>query len=254
MLDLNGKTILLTGASRGIGAATATALGECGASLVAHYVTDREGVEAATAGIPSERKLLLEADFSATGAARDLWKAAIAWHGQINVLVNNAAVMPETPIEGDDATWDIGWSTALQVNLTAPAALMREAVRHFVATGGGIIVTLSSWAGQQGSAIPQLGAYAASKAAIKAATQTIARGYAKDGVLAYVVAPGIVDTQMSRISAQARGSEEGVRAILPLGEMVPPPEVAWLIAFVATGRCRHLSGATLDLNGAAYIR
>lgn len=254
MLDLNQKTILLTGASRGIGAATATILGECGASLVAHYVNDREGIEAATAGIPAERKLLLEADFAVPGAAKALWAAAVAWRGRIDVLVNNAAVMPETPIEGDDEMWAAGWSTALQVNVAEPATLMREAVRHFCTHGSGIIVTLSSWAAQQGSAIPQLTAYAATKAAVKATTQTIARGYAKDGVLAYVIAPGIVHTQMSEIAARARGGEDAVRGILPLGEMVPPTEVAWLIAFVASGRCRHLSGATLDLNGAAYVR
>lgn len=131
---------------------------------------------------------------------------------------------------------------------------MREALRHYLERGGGAIVTLSSWAAQQGSAIPQLGAYAASKAAIKALTQTIARNHARDGVLAYVVAPGIVDTEMSQISATHRGGIDAVNAILAMGEMVPPEEVGRLVAFLASGACRHLTGGTVDINGATYVR
>ena len=254
MIDLSGKTILLTGASSGIGAATARVLGEAGAALVAHFAGDAEGVERATAKIDRQRKLLVHADFAQPGSGRRLWREAIAWRGRIDVLVNNAAIMPETPIDGDDEEWDEGWARALQVNVVEPANLMREAVRHYQAAGGGILVTMSSWVAQQGSAIPQLTAYASTKAAIKAMTQTLARAHAKDGVLAYVIAPGIVDTRLSKISAATRGGEDAVRAILPFGEMVPPGEVADLVALVSSGLYRHLSGATLDLNGAAYIR
>ena len=84
--------------------------------------------------------------------------------------------------------------------------------------------------------------------------QTIARNYATNGVLAYVVAPGIVRTRLSKASAAARGGIEAVNAALAMGEMVPPEEVAELIVFLATGRCRHLTGATLDVNGASNIR
>ena len=254
MIDLGGKTILLTGASSGIGAATAVVLGDAGASLVAHYAGDRAGVEQATAAIEPERKLLLHADFTEPGTARRLWHDAQAWHGRIDVLVNNAAIMPETPIDADDGEWDATWAQILQVNVVEPASLMREAVRHFRVAGGGIIISMSSWAAQQGSAIPQLTAYASTKAAIKAMTQTLARAHAKDGILAYVIAPGIVNTRLSKISAATRGGDDAVRAILPLGEMVPPEEVANLVAFLSSGLCRHLSGATVDINGAAYVR
>jgi NAD(P)-dependent dehydrogenase (short-subunit alcohol dehydrogenase family) len=254
MIDLTGKTILLTGTSSGIGAVTARVLGEAGASLIAHYAADRAGAEQATSGIPADRKLLLSADFTDPGAGRSLWSRALAWHGRIDVLVNNAAVMLENPIDGPDAEWDAAWSRNMQVNVIEPASLIRGAVRHYRAGDGGIIISMSSWAGQQGSAIPQLSAYAATKAAIKAVTQTVARVHAKDGVLAYVVAPGIVRTQMSEISATFRGGEDAVKAILPLGDMVPPTEVGNLIAFLSSGLCRHLSGATLDVNGAAYVR
>jgi NAD(P)-dependent dehydrogenase (short-subunit alcohol dehydrogenase family) len=142
----------------------------------------------------------------------------------------------------------------MRVNVLEPASLIREAVAHFREHGGGVVITLSSWAAQQGSAIATLPAYAASKAAVKAVTQTVARNYGKEGVLAYVVAPGIVRTRMSEISAVARGGIDKVNAILALGEMVPAEEVGDLIALLASGRCRHLSGATIDVNGATYVR
>jgi NAD(P)-dependent dehydrogenase (short-subunit alcohol dehydrogenase family) len=254
VIDLSGKTILLTGSSSGIGAATARVLGAAGANLIAHYADDRPGAERATREVPDDRKILLAADFREPGAARDLWSRAVGWRGRIDVLVNNAAIMPENPIDAPDEQWDKTWADILRVNVVEPSGLIRDAVRHYRTAGGGIIISMSSWAGQQGSAIPQLSAYAATKAAIKAVTQTMARVHARDGVLAYVIAPGIVRTRMSEISAAYRGGEDAVRAILPLGDMVPPDEVADLVAFLSSGACRHLSGATLDVNGAAYVR
>lgn len=254
MGDLSGKTILLTGASRGIGAATARALGESGASVVAHYGSHRAGAEQAVAAIEPARKLLLQADLSVAGAARTLWERAVAWRERIDVLVVNAAVMPETPWDAADADWDESWERTMRVNVLEPASLIREAVKHYLATGGGTLVTLSSWVAQRGSAIPQLTAYAASKAAVKTLTQTVARNHALDGILAYVVAPGIVRTRLSEISAATRGGVEAVNAGLAMGEMVPADEVAELIAWLSTGKCRHLTGATLDINGASYIR
>lgn len=254
MNKLDDKTIFLTGASSGIGAATAKVLGAAGAYLIAHYAGDEEGALAATADIPSDHKLLLHADFSQPGTGREVWGQAVAWRDRIDVLVVNAAIMPETPLEANDADWDVAWDRVLQVNVVEPANLIRQAVLHYRKMGEGIIISMSSWAAQQGSTIPQLTAYAATKAAIKAITQTVARVHAKDGVLAYVIAPGIVRTKMSEISAASRGGEDALRAILPLGDMVPPDEVANLVAFLSSGKCRHLSGATLDINGAAYVR
>lgn len=254
MEDLTGKTILLTGASRGIGAATARALGAAGANLIAHYGSYREGAEEATAAIPAERKLLVQADLGRAGAARELWRDAVAWRGRIDVVIANAGIAPETAFDGSDDDWDAGWEQTLRVNLLEPASLLREAVGHYREAGGGIVISLSSWAAQRGSAISSLPAYAASKAAIRNLTQTIARNYAADGVLAFVVAPGIVETRMSEISAVARGGIDAVNAALALGEMVPPEEVARLVAFLAAGTCRHLTGSTIDVNGASYIR
>ena len=252
--ELDGRVALVTGASGGIGSVTAAALGARGASVVAHYGANREGAEAAVSALPEERRLLVHADMTGVGASRPLFAEAVAWRGRVDVVVVNAATLLETPFEGSDETWDENWRQTMQVNVLEPVSLMREAVRHFLETGGGTIVALSSWAAERGSAIARLSAYAASKAALRNVAQTIARNHAQDGILAYVVAPGIVRTPMSEISAVARGGIDAVNAMLAMGEMVPPEEVAELIAFLSTGRSRHLSGATIDVNGATYIR
>jgi NAD(P)-dependent dehydrogenase (short-subunit alcohol dehydrogenase family) len=252
--DLDGRVVLVTGASGGIGSVTATELGARGASVIAHYGGNREGAEVALSAVPEERRLLVQSDFGAPGAARTLFAEAVSWQGRVDVVVANAAILRETPFDGSDELWDEHWDETLRVNLLEPVSLMREAVRHFLETGGGTIVALSSWAAERGSAIASLSAYAASKAAVRNVAQTIARNHAQDGILAYVVAPGIVRTPMSAISASSRGGIEALNAALTMGEMVPPEEVADLIAFLSTGRARHLTGATIDVNGASYIR
>jgi NAD(P)-dependent dehydrogenase (short-subunit alcohol dehydrogenase family) len=156
----------------------------------------------------------------------------------------------EQPLE----VWDSVWERTLAVNVLAATRLMRRAVQHYLDNDGGTIITLSSWAAQKGVTNPGTIAYGASKAAIQAATQTIARAFAKQGILAYVLAPGVVRTRLSEEFAATQGGEDNVTRGLAMGEWVPPAEIGELIAFLATGRTRHLSGATLDINGASYVR
>lgn len=254
---VKNKTILLTGASQGIGAVTAGRLAESGARLIAHCRSDAdiEGVETALAGTPEDRRHIVTADFEDEAAADRLWATALEWRDEIDVLILNAAMMqPIGGIDDDYDTWHAAWQQHLQVNVLAPTRLMYAAVRHFRERSGGTIVLLSSWVAQRGVSNPQMMAYAASKGAIKAVAQSIARGYAADNVLTYILAPGIVRTKMSLDFAELQGGEDAVTDTLAMKEWVPPEEVADVIAFLAAGRIRHLSGATLDLNGASYVR
>jgi len=255
MHDLSGRKVLVTGSSKGIGAATVRRLGEAGAYVIAHYSSDLRGAEAATSEIDESRKLLLQADFANLQEVENLWDTALAKCGRIDVLVNNAAIMLwdggfEQPLE----VWDSVWEQTLAINVVAASRLMRRAVQHYLDNDGGTIITLSSWAAQKGVTNPATIAYGASKAAIHAATQTIARAFAKQGILAYVLAPGVVRTRLSEEFAATQGGEDNITRGLAMGEWVPPAEIGELIAFLATGRARHLSGATLDINGASYVR
>lgn len=260
MSTLSEKVILITGSSKGIGCATTELLGREGAHVIAQYGTDYEGAVAATKDIPEERKLLLHADFNDPSAPRRLWKDAVAWKGKVDVLVANAAIMPEAAFSDSDEAWEAAWYSALQVNTTAPAFLIREAVNHFLARGsvgsggGGDIIGISSWAAQRGAGNMKLGAYSASKAGIAALVKTIARAYGKDGIYAYLISPGVVRTGMSITSAKTQGGEQKITASLAMGEWVPPSDIGELVAFLATGKQKHLSGSTLDINGASYIR
>ena len=255
MEGLKEKVVLVTGASKGMGAAIARAVGRHGAHVVLHYASDRAGAEAAAADIPYQNRTFIQADLHANDAAARLWAEALAWRGRVDVFVNNAALMLENgPIEAPDDVWDAVWAETLQVNLLAPARLMRDAVRHFRERGGGVLVSFSSWAAQRGSTNPGAYAYGASKAAIKALTQSIARNHARDGILAYVIAPGLIHTQMAETFMRSQGGTEKIFADLAMGEWGSPEEIGNLVAFLASGQARYMSGATLDVNGASYIR
>jgi NAD(P)-dependent dehydrogenase (short-subunit alcohol dehydrogenase family) len=255
--DLADKTVLLTGASQGIGAVTAGILGGRGATVIGHYrgEADRAGAEAALAGLREDRRFLVAGDYERDAEVDALWEAALGHRGHIDVLVLNAAMMwPHGGIDDSEENWQRAWAAHYQVNVLAPARLMRAAVKHFLGRGGGVIVLLSSWVAQRGVTNPSMLPYAASKAAIKAVAQSIARAYAADGILLYTIAPGIVNTKMSIDFAELQGGRDRVTKTLAMREWVPPEEVGELVAFLASGRVRHLSGATLDVNGATYVR
>jgi NAD(P)-dependent dehydrogenase (short-subunit alcohol dehydrogenase family) len=257
MSSLAGKTVLVTGASKGIGAATAHAVINAGARLIAHYGNDRTGAEKATSFASDGQVTLLSADFSDIDAVDAFWSQALkAADGYIDVLVNKAGIMPQTGgIEDPIETWEEAWSHSIAVNLHAPARLLRHAVRCWLkAEKTGSVISIGSWVTTRGTSNPGAIAYAGSKAAIAAATKTVARNYADRGILAFVIAPGVVRTQMSVDSAAKTGGEQAVTATLPMGEWIPPSEIADTVVFLAEGRARHLTGATIDLNGAAYIR
>lgn len=256
--NLQDKVILLTGASQGIGAATVQILAREGADLIAHHrggPGDLDGAHNTLDGVEARRKHFVEGDFEDETAADDVWARALDWQGRIDVLVLNAAMMdPSGGIDDPDEEWDAAWQTHYRVNVLAPARLMRQAVKHFRKRGGGVIILMSSWVAQRGVTNPDMLAYAASKSAIKAVAQSVARAYAREHIYTYIIAPGIVRTKMSIDFAELQGGEDEVTKTLAMGEWVPPEEIGELITFLAGGKLRHLTGATLDVNGATYIR
>ncbi len=251
MIKLDGQIILLTGASRGIGAASGRVLLEAGANLVLHYNSGEGETSALVEEFGTDRAVAIQADLSARGAADDLWKQALAFKGHLTGLANNAAVMLSVSPEDGDQEWATAWETTMAVNVQAMADLCRHAILHFKEKGGGVIVNLSSRAAFRGD-LPDSFHYAASKGAVVALTRSIAKGYAKDNIMAYNIAPGWVMTERVRPKLEASGNEYMMDEV-PMGAPAPPAEVGNIMAFLFSGLAKNATGATIDINGASYF-
>lgn len=249
MISLSGKTVLVTGGSRGIGAVTVKVLAKAGANVILHY--GRSKSEAEKVAQEAGNCRLAQADLSKPGAALELWRESLVWKSQIDVLVNNAGIAPYASVEDSYDQWNRVWSETLQVNLIALADLCREAIGHFRTKGGGIIVNVASRAAFRGDN-PDLMHYAASKGGVVALTKSIARGFGKEGILAFGIAPGWVETDMAADYILEHTAD--IARDIPIGTVAPPEDVAHTIAFLAAGLAPHMTGATLDINGASYVR
>lgn len=249
-LPLKGKTILVTGASKGIGLVIAKTLYRDGANVIVHYSSNAKPALALEAEF-GERGLAIKADLSKSDEIQTLWQSALNWRGQIDVLVNNAGVYASSHIN-DDNNWRKGWDTNLQVNLMAAADLCRYSIQHFENMGMGIIINMASRSSHRGDNAEHL-AYGAAKGGLLALTKGIARGFAGKNILAYALAPGWVRTDMAEAHIAEVG-EEAVCADLPLKEVTPPIDIAEMICFLATGKVRHATGSTIDITGADYVR
>ena len=239
-MSVSGPHVLVTGSTRGIGAAIATSLAGKGARVIGHGRADATAV--------------LGADLADPEAAGQLWSRALEQlDGHIDVLINNAGVFEPAGIDLPDEDWDAAWSRTLQINLKAAADLSRLAVRHFLERpGGGRIINVASRAAYRGDS-PAHWHYAASKAGMVAMTKSIARGFAARGVLAYAVCPGFTLTGMADDYLASRGGA-GLLADIPLGRVADPEEVAAAVVFLALEAPASMTGAVLDINGASYVR
>jgi NAD(P)-dependent dehydrogenase (short-subunit alcohol dehydrogenase family) len=252
MIDLKGRTVLVTGASRGIGAEIALAAGVAGATVLVHYARSRKAAEKVAERIGKGRAKLVESDLAERDGAERLWQAALHAAPRIDALVNNAGIFEDAPIEMDIDEWRRKWSHVLQVNLMAPAELCRLAIQHFRTHGGGRIINVSSRAAFRGEA-PDQWPYGASKGALTTLTKTIARGFAKDKILCFGIAPGFTETDMVT-EQMTKEAIAKVVADIPLGEMASARECGAAAAFLLSDHARHLTGSTLDINGASYVR
>jgi NAD(P)-dependent dehydrogenase (short-subunit alcohol dehydrogenase family) len=232
--------ILVTGASRGIGAAAYAALKAAGHTVVGH---SSRGSDQLVAG-----------DLTDPAAPRNVWETALAeLDDRIDVLVINAGIYEAVADNATDDEWHAAWHRMLTVNLQAAADLSRLAVSHFLDRGGGgRIVNVASRAAFRGDS-PQHWHYAASKGALVSMTRTIARGYAADGILCFAVAPGFTVSEMTDDYLAGRGGAKIV-ADIPLGRVATTDEIGEVIRWLATDAPASATGTIIDANGASYVR
>lgn len=249
-IDLSHTGVLVTGASRGIGAAVARAMGAAGARVAIHFRDQRQHAAALAEQIGASAEIF-QADLSRVEECSALWKAVIARFGRVNTLVNNAGIAIASPLEGATEEWLEGWDSTMAVNLRAPAILSRLAIEHFQARGGGRIINISSRAAFRGDQPPYL-AYAASKGGLVALTRSIARGFGKAGILAFNVAPGFTRTDMAQDFLDEYG-EDYVAGDIALRRLTEPDDIAPFVVFLASGLADHSTGCTIDVNAGSYV-
>lgn len=251
-MNFTNKIVLVTGASRGIGRAVAHQFASAGATVAVHYHSNQAAAQAVLAALPGRGHQIFPANQADPEEVGRLIDSVLGRMGRLDVLVNNAGIFVEHKLA--DVTyedWQTSWDLTLGVNLLGPANLTYLAARHMIDQGGGRIVNVSSRGAFRGE--PDAPAYGASKAALNAMSQSLAKALAPNNIFIGVVAPGWVETDMAAESLAGESGDD-IRAQSPLGRVARPDEVARAVLFLASEGTDFLTGCILDVNGASYLR
>ena len=247
------RAVLVTGASRGIGAAIALAFAQRGDRVAVHC---RDAVAAARAvrdALPGQGHIVVQADLADAEGLRVMVDDVASLFGGIDVLVNNAGIYVDHPVLGTSyEQWQAAWQSTLGVNLVGAANVTWCTVRHMTAGGrGGRIVNVGSRGAYRGE--PTHPAYGAAKAGLHAFGQSLAVALAPHGITVASVAPGYVATDMTA-EELATPAGDAIRAQSPFNRVATPEEIAAAVVYLASPEAAWSSGAVLDLNGASYLR
>jgi 3-oxoacyl-[acyl-carrier protein] reductase len=245
MIDLSGRVALVTGASRGIGRAIAARLASQGALVVAAARGDnaRPVVDEITAS--GRRAEAIALDVTVAGEAERAVSTAVERHGRIDILVNNAGIARDQlmlRMKRDD------WDAVIATNLTAAFALTQAALKPMIKQRGGRIVNISSVVGQSGNA--GQANYAASKAGLIGFSKAVALEVASRGITVNVVAPGLIETDMTR--AITDSAREDWASKIPLRRLGTPDDIAAAVCFLASDEASYITGQVLAVNGGMY--
>jgi 3-oxoacyl-[acyl-carrier protein] reductase len=247
------RAVLVTGASRGIGAAIALAFAQRGDRVAVHC---RDAVAAARAvrdALPGQGHIVVQADLADAEGLRVMVDDVASLFGGIDVLVNNAGIYVDHPVLGTSyEQWQAAWQSTLGVNLVGAANVTWCTVRHMTAGGrGGRNVNVGSRGAYRGE--PTHPAYGAAKAGLHAFGQSLAVALAPHGITVASVAPGYVATDMTA-EELATPAGDAIRAQSPFNRVATPEEIAAAVVYLASPEAAWSSGAVLDLNGASYLR
>jgi 3-oxoacyl-[acyl-carrier protein] reductase len=250
------RAVLVTGGSRGIGAAIARAFAALGDRVAVHHRDASDLAKAVRDTLPGDGHVVVRADLADAEAVRSMVDDAADRLGGLDVLVNNAGVYLTHPVlDGTYDQWQQAWRDTLGVNLIGAANATWCAVRHMVARGdgaaGGRIINVGSRGAFRGE--PTHPAYGASKAGLHAFGQSLAVALAPHGITVASVAPGYVETDMTSEELATRAGDV-IRAQSPFNRVATAEEVADAVVYLASPLAQWASGAILDLNGASYLR
>jgi 3-oxoacyl-[acyl-carrier protein] reductase len=246
MLDLDGKVAIVTGASRGIGRAIATMMASRGALVVAGARGENAGDTVAAITAHGGRAERASVDVADTASVDAMVGGVLAAHGRIDILVNNAGITRDQLMLRMKRT---DWDDVIATNLTAAFTCVQAVIKPMVRQRAGRIVSVSSVVGQTGNA--GQANYAASKAGLIGFSKALARELASRNITVNVVAPGLVETDMTR--AVAEKAQGDWAAQIPLGRIGTPDDIAAAVCFLASDEASYITGHVLAVNGGMYM-
>ena len=250
-IDLSNKTILVTGANSGIGNAIAQELLNAGAKVALHFNSNSDGASKLKEQFPDQCELF-QADFNNVDETIKLFEDVLSWGDTLDVLINNAGTAIMNSVNLDDETWIKNWNTIMNINLLAAGVLSKKALEHFKTRNGGRIINIASRAAFRGDT-PDYLSYAASKAGMVALVRSIARGFGKDGITAFSIAPGFTRTAMAQKSIDKYGEDFVIKDIA-LNELTEPKDIAPIVTLICSGKFDHGTGSNIDINAGSYVR
>ena len=247
-INFTGKTVLVTGGAGGIGSAICKVFAEANANVAIHYHNNNNGAEHTLTSLKRNAHSMHQADLSDPDAVNKLVQSVCKSHGQIDVVVNNAAVVEQYEFDSLSYNdWQDIWKRTIGANLMGTAYLMFCAAKVMQKKGGGKFVNISSRGAFRGE--PKSPAYGASKAGLNALGQSMAQALAKDNIFVYTIAPGFVATD--RVADMV---DDSIRAQSPLNRVADPEEIARTALWLAFEGNDFLTGCIVDVNGASYLR
>lgn len=250
-IDLSEKVVLVTGASRGIGAAIATSLASAGANVAIHANFNLSTAEKIASDIGNNSHAF-QANLANAEEAKKLVSHVLAHYDQLDAVINNAGIARNSAPDGEFNQWLQDWNETIAVNLTSTGIVCREAINYFLRKKQeGIVINISSRAAFRGDTKEYL-AYAASKGGVESLTKSIARAYGKQNITCFGIAPGFVHTNMAQDFIDEYG-EDYVLNDLALPELTTPKDLAPLVTFLTSGMAKHATGTTFHVNAGSYI-
>ena len=251
-MNFQGKKVLITGASRGIGRATAIAFAEAGAQVAIHYHRQQEAAEQVRSLLAGNGHIVVQANVADPVAVEQMVTDTLTRFGQVDTLVNNAGIYFDHPLDRVNyQTWQAAWQQTINTNLIGAVNTAYCVAQHMIERRSGRIINVTSRGAFRGE--PTANAYGASKAGLNAFSQSLAKHLAPYNIFVTAVAPGFVETDMARDTLDSPEGE-AIRRQSPLNRVAYPEEVAHTILFLASDGAEFVTGGIIDVNGASYLR